>query len=166
MLIVDIQGFQYGKNNFLCKEIAFLNTENEHFSHRFVKMPTILSHYNHITRLHMNYVTKNVHGIAWENDDNLEYEQISEYLINCIGSENTIFVKGLEKKVWLEKLLPKITVTDLTDEDCPSFEKLKSFLKSNHCKAHLCDNALNCTLENVYYLWYWNSNCKNHCKAL
>lgn len=164
MLIIDIQGFQYARDNFLCKEIAFINTENGYSTHRFVKMPTDLSYYTNPINRHMKYVTKNIHGIEWENNDNLEYEQVSEYLLNCIGTECTLFVKGLEKKQWLQKLLPSVTITDLADEGCPSFGKLKSFLRSNHCESHLCNNTLSCALENVHFLWYWFVNCRNQNK--
>lgn len=161
MIIIDIQGFNYGSESFLCKEIAIFDSDSGCFSHRFVKMPVKLTHYNNTIQAHMNTVTRTIHGLEWQNNDCLEYEQLSEYIINCIGSNSTVFIKGFEKKNWLEKLLSKHNVIDLLDEGCPALEKLKIFLKSHHCNAHLYSNNFNCALENVYLLWYWYRYCRN-----
>lgn len=162
MIFIDIQGFQYGTNNFLCKEIAVTNLDSGYYSHRFVRMPIDISHYCGNIRAHMNYVTKNIHGIEWVNEDDLDYENITDYLNNAIGMSNKIYVKGHEKKEWLERLLVAVNVIDLEQEDCPSFEELKSFLKSHHCQLHLNNNNLNCALENVNFLAYWYKYCRKN----
>lgn len=147
MIVFDIQGFEYGRN----KEFAILNRVTDYFSHRFIKMPIEVLHYNVTIPSHMKYVTRNIHGLEYENNDNMKYEQISAFIISCIGFENTMFIKRSKKKSWLEKLLPNITIANLTEEECPSFEQLKMFLKSYHCNSHLCNNNSNCSLENVYF---------------
>lgn len=156
---IDVQGFQFGSNTFLCKEVAILNNQNELISHRFVKLPIPIEHYTDHIKRHMSDVTYHIHGLKWENDDCLQYEQLSEYIRECIGSTDaTIFVKGLEKKKWLEKIIPN-EVTDIYSIGCPSLEILKTFMKSNHCKKHLCNNNLSCAIENAFYIWYWYTHC-------
>lgn len=165
MFILDVQGFQYGTENFLCKEIAILDTDNNCYSHRFVKMPVHMTYFMNNFQTGMNHITQNIHGLKWENEDNLEYERLSEYIINCIGLNGTVHVKGLQKKKWLEKFMPNITIIDLETEGCPSFNNLKLYLKSNHCKKHLFNNDLRCSVENVYFLWYWYNHCRNICNT-
>lgn len=69
MIILDARSFQYGESNFLCKEIAMLNTDSEFYLHRFVKISINISHYL-INIGHIKYVARNMHDIEWENDNN------------------------------------------------------------------------------------------------
>lgn len=76
MIIIDLKGFQYDKNIFRCMEISVLNTDNGYYLDRFVRTPTDISKYCRNIRAYMNYqnyVTKNIHGIEWKNEDNLDY---------------------------------------------------------------------------------------------
>lgn len=70
-----------------------------------------------------------------------------------------IYVKGLDKKRWLERLVNN-KIIDLHEEGCPSLTELQSVFRSNHCFQHTKFNSLSCALENVYYLWYWYSMYK------
>lgn len=161
LFIIDVQGFQSGKsNNFLVKEIAIINVENGSSTHRFVVMPTCFILYDSTVQRRFLWNTRNCHGLEWENYDSLQYEQLSEFIKNTIKSEEaTVLVKGLEKKRWLEKIIPN-NIEDLHDQNCPALEKLTLFLKSNHCKQHLYSNNLSCALENVHILRSWYIYCK------
>lgn len=156
---IDVQGFQLNPNSFLCKEIVIFNSVTGCFSHRFIRLPIAFSDLNGTMRTQADVSMKKIHGIKWDkNIDTLEYEQISEFIKNCVGTEDTILVKGSEKKKWLNKIISN-SVVDF--EECPSFIKLKEFMKPNHCKGHLYDNNLSCAIENVFFMWYWYKYCKH-----
>lgn len=162
VFFIDIQGFQLNCNSFLCKEIAIFNSVTECFSHRFVKLPITLTQLNGTMQAQADITIKKIHGIKWDkNIDTLEYEQISEFIKNCVGTgtEDTIFIKGSEKKKWLNKIILN-SIVDF--EECPSFLTLKKFMKPNHCKGHLYDNSLTCAVENIFFMWYWYKYCKHN----
>lgn len=161
---IDIQGFQLNSNIFLCKEIAILNDVTGCFSHRFVKLPILLTQLNISSQTQADVNIRKNHGIKWVNNmDSLEYEQLSEFINNCVGKEGTIFVRGSEIKKWLKRVVTNhiVDLSNDDDEECPSFNDLKIFMKSNHCKGHLYNN-LSCVVENVFYIWYWYKYCKQH----
>ena len=171
MFIIDVQGFQYGKDNFLCREIAILNVDNGVWQHRFITFPLDMSHYNSTVLKHMEWYTEHLHGLEWSHKEwsitTIRYEQITEFIRKCIGcyEGEEILVKGLEKKIWLERLLRMNNIIDLHEQGCPAIEDLKLFLRSNHCNQHLYNNS-NCALENVYLLWYWYLHCEQWCVYL
>jgi hypothetical protein len=65
MFIVDVQGFQYGASNFICKEIAIINTINGKSDHAILKLPFDKTLFNHRTEKQWNWLTNNLHGLQW-----------------------------------------------------------------------------------------------------
>lgn len=167
VFIVDMQGFQYGSQNFLCKEIAILRTENNYTIHKIIKMPYDLSVYNNSFRRHMNWTTKNFHGLQWgTNDDSddgfndgehaednlLPQEEISEFIKSVIPMEAIILVKGLQKKNYLNKFIEN-EIVDVSERNYPPLAALKEFGKSKTC-AHHINSEYSCSLENVHNLYF------------
>lgn len=161
MFILDVQGFQYGQE-FLCKEIAIINVENGWYEHRIVKIPINL-HLSFIFNFkkQCNWLTTRKHGLLWEKNENesLEYAQLSEFIKNTVGS-SCIHVKGNQKKKWLKSIITNDVYDLHEEENCPSLGKLKLYLKSVHCNQHSYCNDLNCALENVFLLRNWYNYCK------
>lgn len=176
MFIVDVQGFQYG-TSFLCKEITILNTENKNYRHAIVKLPFDLNFCKYQIRNNMKWQINNLHGLEWANNelDNLEYENLGEFLKSFIEEENnawvtnysdvTIAVKGSSKLEWLAKLLKNYIIIDLEQKGCMPLDELRNIFKSYHCQKHnnndICN--LNCTLENAFNLYHWDMfKCNNN----
>jgi hypothetical protein len=163
MFIIDVQGFNYGNfsQNFICKEIAILNVQTGESIHKFVEMPHTFDMFNKTIRNHMGWLLQKHHGLEWTNNcpnsDYLCYATLSEFIKNIVQDED-ILIKGLEKKLWLNKLISN-GVVNVEDEGCPNFAKLKTAFKSQHCNQHKYNN-LSCALENVNFINYWNSICK------
>lgn len=159
MFIIDFQGFQYGSKHFLCKEIALLHVDNGYVVHRFVNLPVDTMQFNSKIRNHMGWLTRNLHGLILDKCDAeyLPYEALADFIKQQVGLEE-IAVKGCVKKKWLESFLSN-NIVDLFDEGCPALESLKNIFKSFHCQKHI-DNSLNCSLENVYFLYHWYIYCK------
>lgn len=168
MFIVDVQGFQYGNGrNFLCKEIAILNSENGNYITGFIKLPFGINLFPHKIEKHMNWLRENIHGLAWDSCyDTIAYEDIGYHLRNfivqntntwCENENICIMVKGNEKRQWIQNILPGYEILNFEDEqyECPPFSELNAIFKSHHCNNHV-NNNLNCVLENVYNLYYWN----------
>nr|CAH7717116.1 unnamed protein product [Callosobruchus chinensis]CAH7732129.1 unnamed protein product [Callosobruchus chinensis]CAH7739361.1 unnamed protein product [Callosobruchus chinensis] len=142
MFIIDVQGFNYGSNTFICKEIAIINIKTGVYRCKLMK-----------------WLSYNYHGLEWSSDhkDHLNYEQLSDFIKNVVKNE-IVFVKGVDKKVWLERFVTN-QIIDLHNEGCPNLVKLKMIYKSVHCNQHLF-NHLSCALENVTLLHHWYNRNK------
>lgn len=162
MFVIDVQGFNYGNDQHMWREIAIFNTNTETYKHKLVRMPHKLELFNQTTQNHMNWLCNNLHGLEWntyhyDDYDLISYEELTDFIKEEVQNDGVILVKGIDKKVWLEKFLSN-QIIDLEENRCPSFKKLKEIFKSYHCNRHYHNN-LNCALENVYYLFYWYTYC-------
>jgi hypothetical protein len=147
MFIVDVQGFQYGTSNFICKEIAIINTINGKSDHAMLKLPFDKTLFNHRTEKQWNWLTNNLHGLQWDGNwyCNINYENLLSFIENFININNNndnnedivVAVKGTQKKEWLSTLLNR--EIDLED-DYPAFSNLKEIFKSIHCQKNYFNN--------------------------
>lgn len=91
----------------------------------------------------------------------VELDKVSDFLKFYINSSplETVIVKGGQKKKWLKESISN-TVINLEESqvNCPSLEKMRDIFKSYHCNKHTYNN-LNCTMENVYFLYFFNKYC-------
>lgn len=101
MFIIDVQGFQYGQRNFICKEIAIINVDNGYLvGHKFITYPVELKHYNIKVQNRMCWSSKYLHGLEFDGSSGQNYlpcENISNFIKENVHEE-IIAVKGIEKK--------------------------------------------------------------------
>jgi hypothetical protein len=157
-----MQGFQYGTSNFICKEIAIINTINGKSYHAILKLPFDKTLFNRRIEKQWNWLTNNLHGLQWDGNwyCNINYENLLSFIENFINNNEDIIVavKDAQKKEWLSTLL-NMEVIDLEEDGYPAFSNLKEIFKSFHCQKHYFNN-LNYSLENVYNLYNWCNYCK------
>jgi hypothetical protein len=107
MFIVDVQGFQHGTSNFICKEIATINSINGKSDHAMLKLPFDKTLFNHRTEKQWHWLTNNLHGLQWY--CNINYENLLSFIENFINNNNNnnnndnnedivVAVKGAQKK--------------------------------------------------------------------
>nr|CAH7715700.1 unnamed protein product [Callosobruchus chinensis] len=158
MFIIDVQGFNYGPNTFICKEIAIINLKTGVYRCKVINIPICFKMLNITIQKHMKWLSYNYHGLEWSHQkDFLYYEQLSDFIKNVVKNE-IVFVKGVEKKIWLTRFTTN-QIIDLHDEGCPNLTKLKVIYKSVHCNQHIFTH-LNCALENVTLLYNWYNRNK------
>jgi hypothetical protein len=157
-----MQGFQYGTSNFICKEIAIINTINGKSYHAILKLPFDKTLFNRRIEKQWNWLTNNLHGLQWDGNwyCNINYENLLSFIENFINNNEDIIVavKDAQKKEWLSTLL-NMEVIDLEEDGYQAFSNLKEIFKSFHCQKHYFNN-LNYSLENVYNLYNWCNYCK------
>jgi hypothetical protein len=111
MFIVDVQGFHYGTSNFICKEIAIINTINGKSDHAILKLPFDKTLFNRRIEKQWNWLTNNLHRLQWDGNwyCNINYENLSSFIENFINNNNNediiVAVEGAQKKEWLSTLL-------------------------------------------------------------
>ncbi|CAD6206457.1 GSCOCG00012691001-RA-CDS [Cotesia congregata] len=130
-IILDVQGFRGPDNRFIVKELASITIQHE---------------IDNIEELSYTLFQPPYH---WKV---LPLKEVLNYLTN---NKKIIYVKGIEKKLWIQNLIDcnnKIVI-DLENFNCPSLKSMK--ICNNHfCNYHYCLSDL-CALENVKNLKDW-----------
>lgn len=148
-IIVDVQGFKSDENEFILKEIAIHS--NSHILTFLIKPPCPFYDLTKTERRKVCWIERN-RGIHW-NEGYIPYSN-HKYIIQKILQGKIIFVKGVEKRLWLMQLLENSTIYNLEDKDCPSLLKLHE--KYAEKKVYSCYYHSNiCALKNVLYLSKW-----------
>lgn len=150
--VIDFQGYLTPQNCYIAKEVTIIDVDYPSvFWHWLFKPPS----QEDIQNLSTNkWVFHNLHGINWYDGD-VEYSELKSL---CQKSENftILFAKGLEKSVFLEKLIGK-EVFDLQDFGCPSLKCLTSTMEFIKC-IYYCGKKSNCSLKFAKILVDWISN--------
>ena len=153
--IVDLQGFQMPINQFVVKEIAVMDIKSDHHVVHLFEPPCVWSSLPAKYKCTNTWLTRNYHNLYWE-DGYFPYKILKDAVKSMLRNASCIYVKGLEKKRFLEKLLHnKYYVIDVNDANCPSLKKLSenNFMK---CPNHFDENAnFQCALRNVQMLKTW-----------
>lgn len=168
MKFIDIQGFQFKGGKFVCKEIAIYDDAKQILEHRLVTLPICYEHLADEFKWQILWLTLNYHGLEWNTIDeykSLSYEQLSTFVSNHIDVNDVIFVKGLEKKKWLEELLVDrcdFEIVDLFKEKCPNLKELKCKFGDNYkcCNKHLGKSKIQCAAQNVLMCNAWFKSIK------
>ena len=104
--IVDCQGFTTSLHSFVFKEVVILpvkiGTDPTVFH---FKSPHAWNDLSNNFQVSNHWIARNFHGISWESGK-IPYELLREKMEEALRDADKIYVKGLEKKRWIEKLLP------------------------------------------------------------
>jgi hypothetical protein len=97
-----VQGFQYGTSNFICKEIAIINTINGKSDHAILKLPFDKTLFNRRIEKQWNCLTNDLYVIQWDCDwhSNIDFVILIDFIENFINNNEDIVVavKGAQKK--------------------------------------------------------------------
>lgn len=144
---IDIQGFQDNNKKFILKEIAVLTSHNE-LQHFIVIPPYSFHMLSSNSKNTVKWLYRNHHGHKWD-DGNTKFVDVVKFLKKYINNCQTVYVKGLEKKLWLSQVLNHPEIIDLMDIKPTTIKKLrKTYLNIPRCISH---NGI-CAVENVFIL--------------
>lgn len=158
-LVVDVQGFKGDAGEFIVKELAYVSPNEPAAVPQLVTFEPPhswfdLSNESKCANLWLKY---SFHGLNWSDGD-VPYNKLTEFcstLLNISPTRNVIvWVKGEQKKSWLQPLFPR--VENLESLGCPSL-KTPGFRSPVVCTHHLPGWKENCALQNVCTLrkWLW-----------
>jgi len=153
LFIVDLQGFQYRNSEFLCKEITVL--KNYSCFHEIVNFPLHSEQLEKKFKYHINWVTRNIHGLKWDEKGSLDLSQMENFLKKMTDDyKGPIMVKGLQKKEWLQRYVSNNVIDMETEYNCPAtIPDIHDYFCSYH------HHYKRCSRNNVYKLadWYLNN---------
>ena len=153
--IVDMQGFQQPINEFVVKEIAIMDTKSNFYVSHVFEPPCTWESLPPKYKCTNNWLTRNYHNLTW-NQGYFPYNELKHALKSMLHNASCIYVKGSEKKMFLNKLLNnKFYIINVNDVHCPSLKNLSTdvILK---CPHHFnFDSKYQCALKNVQLLKSW-----------
>lgn len=173
--IVDLQGFKQPINDFVLKEISFIeanvatadnNKRNSEPLTLFFKPPapwnTLPTKYKAIN----SWLERNFHGMQWNSGD-ITYDAVSESIRASLKEARKIYVKGAEKRIWLMRFTDSsVHIIDMETLDCPSLQKLPKISPNSGCLHHSFDSKYNCSNANVKSLRSWLTAYHALCKRM
>lgn len=162
-LFLDIQGFGRFSDKFIVKELGVMYFQTNDGSN--ISMTRILFEppcsWITLSKEHKNlntYLSRYYHGIPW-NTGETSYKDVEKIVKEVTRDTFYIYVKGLEKKLWIEKILNDNTkpVIDLEELGCPSLRILQheSEVVHWHGDIHGDVPGYRCAFENVQRLRSW-----------
>lgn len=120
--IVDFEGFQLENGMFIIKELAFHGLEDGCLGQWIFLPPKEWNQLNNRQKITFSWLVRNKHKLPWD-FGNVSYDKLYEIVCRLRKKYDTIFVKGLVKKKFLEKLIGRI-VHNLEDLQCPKVTTL------------------------------------------
>lgn len=145
-VFIDMQGFKSNSNTFIAKEIAIV-FNNEEYINFIIKPPFDFKRLSIAKQNEANWLTKNFHHLNW-NDGSISFKSVVKFLKTNL-KYSTIYVKGMEKKKWFEKLL-QVRVFNIEDIGCINFKQIQlKYPEHFYCSYH---NYGVCALRNAYLL--------------
>jgi len=132
-IVIDFEGFQLVSGHFIVKELAYAAANS--IGVWTFQPPYPHSRLSNREKVQYSWVTRNLHQIHW-NEGELPYCKLRIILNSLFDLFPNIYVKGLEKKIFLEFLSGR-ECYNLTDLSCP---KIKNFIPLNcQCPTHGID---------------------------
>lgn len=132
--IVDIQSFKIPSNEFAVKELAIISLEYdvEPIVYTF-KEPYDWENLPVKYKVENTWIERHHLHMKWSDGD-LPYDEIKKILHSHLHSARNVYVKGLEKVLWLCKYLNNVSEID---EKCPKLKFMRQWKASNlYCKYH------------------------------
>lgn len=151
-VIVDFHFLIGDDGTEIVKELAIMDVTRFAGRHWIFEPPAnaIVSNPKHVKT--NQWLTDNFHGIAWT-DGETSYAKLQSILDKNTFPFNYVFVKGLQKKRFLDARIVHFNIINLEDFGCPKLEHLR-VMDGTACHAHRFLPEI-CTYHRVHALREW-----------
>ena len=131
-IVLDLQYFLDNNGDVIVKELASVSNDNRNL--KIFKNPFPWSMLSPKRQKTNHWTTKNHHGIHW-NYGNIPYSELLLILTSLTHTNDQVFTKGHEKKMFLERMLQR----DVLD--------INEFIDPTDFKKEVYDQYINCNLS-------------------
>lgn len=122
-VVLDFEGFQLKQGKFIVKEMAAYAVNDPSYRGRWLfQPPHSFQQLPEKNQRSFSWVSRNIHHLSWSSGQ-LPYTDLEFILRVNFRLFKKIYVKGLEKKNFLEKI-SKREIINLDDLDCPPMRDL------------------------------------------
>lgn len=126
MAFLDVQGFKTN-GEFIFKELALVSKDERVIQHYLFEPPFPYSALNDKDRTSNAWLTHNGHNLAWYCGVT-KYSKLPGIIENIGRTYKCIFLKGAEKKQWLERYLPSsCMIVNVEEFGCPNLLELTKY---------------------------------------
>lgn len=151
VFIVDLQFVQGNEKQYFIKELAILKKGSlipivYHF-----KAPYPEEELNNEAKYNIQYSENKINGLKW-NSGTVEYLGLKDILKYYLQSADIIYVKGKQKKNFLEKYIDSTKINDLTNT-MPSLLKIENFKSMCPIPTHSVSSSLRCAIKNSFNIY-------------
>jgi hypothetical protein len=154
--IIDVQGFTYFNDlkhsEFVMREFCLVAMDGTILFHCLVKLPCHMHELSVGLQRQNQWLTEKFHGLQWDSTNGYTITHIRKMLSMMCKADAMFLCKGLEKMMWISKLLQLDNVTDISDYGCPGLNDLSY---SVGCTYHTPIEPRACALRNCLQLQYW-----------
>jgi hypothetical protein len=150
-MIVDVEGFQT-PDRFVIKELALYTPSSNARKCIVLAPPFSRKHMLKKTITTMDWVTKNLHGLEWDDVGDYDYP-VAAHLLQLHGCTHNLFSKGLEKCKWIGELA-MCPVYDLELIGCPCVDDLHHIELDHKCENHGTSD-FSCALVKAFRFGKW-----------
>lgn len=157
--VVDFQAFKDKYNKFILKEIAIISIHVNQIVHLMVLPPYPFKALPPSKQREADWLTKHMHSISW-NSGYVSHELAVSLLRAVITRAHTLFIKGSERKSYLQRLMPLKKVIDLDTLNCPKADAILRPVDAPICfySPHWKNagmDAYACALDRAYKFKIW-----------
>lgn len=131
--IIDFEGFQLSRGDFVIKELAFFSTNDcPSWGVWYFEPPKPFDDLTFNLRKQCVWVTTNIHRMNWQ-EGSLPYSNVKKIIFLLFEMFTHVYVKGLQKVKFLE-MVTGYKCINLEDFSCPKVEEL--FPSYSFCSVH------------------------------
>lgn len=155
--MLDFQGFKNENNEFIIKELAIISTDEEVYELNLFRPPCGFHELAEKLKSQVIWLEKCFHGLYW-NSGLKDYDELNDVFKSVFKMGGTIYVKGDEKRTYINGLLSAmaVRVLNLEDFDCPSLPVLRETWKLYNVKSCPFNHTLeHCAYYNVKLMLEW-----------
>lgn len=144
--IIEFQAFRGNDNRYIIKELVFLDLQTHVIYPFLFKPPFPYQYLNSKSKRTNRWLEKHFHHINW-NDGFTSYEELDRIMIHFCSRFKRIFVNGLEKQNFVQKITSKEVIQVKIDKTFQSgIDNICVLTKSSiHATSQ-------CAMKNVYRL--------------
>lgn len=153
--VVDLQGFQINKNEFVLKELCFSFPNINKIHHYIFAPPCNWTDISDSDKKGALFLKTFHHGFFWKHGS-IPYHEIYQYIKPLLNPNLVIYVKGHQKIQWLHDICKDSTIDVRNIEELCSINLVQeAYELSNeyHCGFHRV--VKHCAKQNVKIIANW-----------
>lgn len=157
-LIVDVQFCRDVNEKLIPKEVAILSLKENFLAHWIVSPPHSIKKLNNTVRKQNHWLLRNKHGFSWL-DAGISQKNLRKSIRNISEHADKIFVRGKDKKVFIQEIVTNNVINLEENDTCPSLANLTWV--NTYCIHHsvkFCYLTYACALNNTAKLKLWLTN--------
>lgn len=160
-LVLDVQFCKDSAGKLVPKEVGIVSLGENFIAHWIVSSPHSIKKLSNAVREQNHWLLRHKHGISWL-DGGISQKCLRKSICSISEHADRIFVRGKDKKKFLQEIVTNNIINLEENDKCPSFANLAWI--NTYCIYHsvkFCYLTYDCALNNAAKLKLWLNNNEN-----